>query len=741
MRRDALTLAAFFGLCGPAFGQALQAPSNLADVPNASTALANLGGLPITGGTMTGALTLAANPTSALQAATKQYVDNNYIPIVGTTQFLGLLSSTSTGSTAPPSTNNIVTFDALGNTFNFQRELTSGGYPYAGVRSYLTNNDPTFGTNGVASAFMGQATSTAASRGSSAAVYANLISNSQGGYQYADIAFDSNVVKTGSIWTWGLAHQTQDNSGIAPLGNTYGSEWDILANGPDVAASLYSPNSSNRIFMLLASKNNPTGTYASNSAVATGALVSAIPVGGVLTVFVAQNAGTTGGQQIAATFTNGSASIAGTNTLIAGQLVQLSGSPPAPFTINTQYYVQTSGLSGTAFQLNTTAGASGLVVTGSTGTAVANTPPTWNGTAGSTVTDGTVTWLTGTTFASTVGTGIEFGGVAGYNTLIASTATVNNAFLDFSAATLASGVNAAAIRLAANQFIDFTGNNTAGGKNARILGYSGTDGGVEFIISGAVSTRWRNDGGFQEQGILWGGAAASMASLTSFSATGWELGISLNSDAYVDFIGNQYGTQFYHTNSSGVVTPGSYDFQLKSSGEVDAPGVNVLASGSTATLSGTTGYSASGLTFGRQIELNGDNDITFNATGGLWFFGVNNSGVRSTTEAMTIFGNGNVQISGHQISVQGTAPTVAQSGGTGSTTLNAQATDAKGTATEGTAATGFVVTFQSAYATAPDCVVTSPTGSALTSYTPATGTLTVVNAALTGAKFTYHCIQ
>jgi hypothetical protein len=96
---------------------------------------------------------------------------------------------------------------------------------------------------------------------------------------------------------------------------------------------------------------------------------------------------------------------------------------------------------------------------------------------------------------------------------------------------------------------------------------------------------------------------------------------------------------------------------------------------------------------------------------------------------------------GHVISTQATAPTVAQSGGTGLTTLNAQATDVKGTATEGTLATGFVVTFHTVYPTAPDCVVTSPTGTALTSYMPATSSLTVANVAATDAKFSYQCIQ
>src|SRR6185312_7567095 len=42
----------------------------------ASAALTNLGALPLAGGTMTGFLTLNADPTASLEAATKQYVDD-----------------------------------------------------------------------------------------------------------------------------------------------------------------------------------------------------------------------------------------------------------------------------------------------------------------------------------------------------------------------------------------------------------------------------------------------------------------------------------------------------------------------------------------------------------------------------------------------------------------------------------------------------------------------------------------
>jgi hypothetical protein len=43
----------------------------------AANALTNLGALPVAGGTMTGTLTLASDPVSALQASTKSYVDNS----------------------------------------------------------------------------------------------------------------------------------------------------------------------------------------------------------------------------------------------------------------------------------------------------------------------------------------------------------------------------------------------------------------------------------------------------------------------------------------------------------------------------------------------------------------------------------------------------------------------------------------------------------------------------------------
>jgi hypothetical protein len=90
------------------------------------------------------------------------------------------------------------------------------------------------------------------------------------------------------------------------------------------------------------------------------------------------------------------------------------------------------------------------------------------------------------------------------------------------------------------------------------------------------------------------------------------------------------------------------------------------------------------------------------------------------------------------IGVSVNAPAI--SGCTGCS-LDATASDTAGTLTEGTLQTGVVLTWHTAYATAPHCVVSSPSGAALTSYSATTTTLTLVNASATGDAFTYVCVQ
>jgi hypothetical protein len=73
--------------------------------------------------------------------------------------------------------------------------------------------------------------------------------------------------------------------------------------------------------------------------------------------------------------------------------------------------------------------------------------------------------------------------------------------------------------------------------------------------------------------------------------------------------------------------------------------------------------------------------------------------------------------------------------------LDAQASDLAGTVTTATSSTGFVITFNAAYATAPHVVISSPSGAAYTSYSVSTTGITVTTASLTGQTFTYQVIQ
>jgi hypothetical protein len=92
----------------------------------------------------------------------------------------------------------------------------------------------------------------------------------------------------------------------------------------------------------------------------------------------------------------------------------------------------------------------------------------------------------------------------------------------------------------------------------------------------------------------------------------------------------------------------------------------------------------------------------------------------------------------HQAYQQTTLPAI--TGCTGCT-LDATGSDTAGTVTEGTTQTGFVLTFHVAYATAPHCVLSSPTGGGISSYSVLAASLTVVNPSLTAEEITYVCFQ
>jgi hypothetical protein len=96
----------------------------------------------------------------------------------------------------------------------------------------------------------------------------------------------------------------------------------------------------------------------------------------------------------------------------------------------------------------------------------------------------------------------------------------------------------------------------------------------------------------------------------------------------------------------------------------------------------------------------------------------------------------------HVASLTGTYLTASALSSCGTTpAISSASTDTKGTITEGTTATGCVLTFSSAYATVPDCIVTSPSGVIPTSYSVTTVALTIANVSASNDKFTYFCVQ
>lgn len=87
----------------------------------------------------------------------------------------------------------------------------------------------------------------------------------------------------------------------------------------------------------------------------------------------------------------------------------------------------------------------------------------------------------------------------------------------------------------------------------------------------------------------------------------------------------------------------------------------------------------------------------------------------------------------------GTAPTVSACGTTPA--LSTGANDTHGTVTVGTGgSSSCTITWASARTNAPDCAVTSPGGTAVSSYVPSTTTLVINFSLASSVKFTYVCL-
>lgn len=225
-----------------------------------------------------------------------------FMPISGG-HFTGPLTSTTTGS-IPATPENTPSMSFNQGRISFSRQLSNATAPlptYGGISVFYNNTASTWpnlpwGGDAGAPAFYVQAEVWPGANGSTTAIQGNLISQSNHAYTSQDVAVVATVTKLGQNSTWAISTQTQDNTGLPPGSfASVGAEIDLLANGPDNAASLYDCSLANRYLIYLAAKPNPTTTYASNTHFDTGIIVVQTPTaGGVPTCYICTTAGTTG---------------------------------------------------------------------------------------------------------------------------------------------------------------------------------------------------------------------------------------------------------------------------------------------------------------------------------------------------------------------------------------------------------------------------------------------------------------
>lgn len=163
-----------------------------------------------------------------------------------------------------------------------------------------------------------------------------------------------------------------------------------------------------------------------------------------------------------------------------------------------------------------------------------------------------------------------------------------------------------------------------------------------------------------------------------------------------------------------------------------ATGLTTLGNGDNIGAVVFSGYN--GTAFSTQAQILAATTETWGTNKGI---GLNFQGTLTGTPTLaTMF---QMQGGGHYKSIQSSAPSV---GGCGSgAAIGSGSTDVQGSVTEGTLATGCVVTFAGAFSQQPSCVVSSRAGLVF-SYLPAVDgtTLTITNVgALSSTAIDWHC--
>ena len=214
----------------------------------------------------------------------------------------------------------------------------------------------------------------------------------------------------------------------------------------------------------------------------------------------------------------------------------------------------------------------------SQGTAVAGTPAggaamcyvaTNSGTSGAAapawptsgnVTDGTIVWETGTTFACELGVGIMIGGGRPQlpnqriNTGIGFNQVVGNACIDTTLSSMA-GINSAAIRLAPDQVIDFTGGFANSNKNRRTLSYSSLLNAMIINTPGGAAISCRDDGSFVAPYMAELASSSNRQNvMTGYNDTALTICRNIAGQGAINFItGDANHVLFYNTNGSGTI--------------------------------------------------------------------------------------------------------------------------------------------------------------------------------------------
>jgi hypothetical protein len=192
--------------------------------------------------------------------------------------------------------------------------------------------------------------------------------------------------------------------------------------------------------------------------------------------------------------------------------------------------------------------------------------------------------------------------------------------------------------------------------------------------------------------------ASGTAAFTNATCAGALSGLALSTASYITLIG-------YHT-APAVLATGTDDIYLDS-------GFN-----------------------GTDAATAGESHTFRLANNALVVTGINSGSSSVTTIAGTLAQSGLATFAGHIAGAIAVPPTINAGG-----TLDAHASDLAGTVTNTTLSTGWVVTFGTAYATAPHVQISSPSGAVFSNYSVTTSGITLVCAALTGATWTYVVVQ